>query len=215
MIEATEADKTILPPKLDLQDAAELFLQELESASQTLRFDPRGGRIGCVQALQASINFLARRHVNGALAYPFLRLKQVLRDLEQTPPIVDELLMSSGARGRSRSRSSYSWKGRIWAAVLLEYLLSQGEPERHAADRIARSAREWPGVGRSITGGTVISWRKQLNSPVWREEKRNRRSRWDEFQVYLEGVRREKDPAAFVERALRFGPPGLDRTTTE
>jgi hypothetical protein len=108
MIEATEADADILPPKLELHDAAELFLKELERASQTLRFESGGGRLGCMQSLQATINFLARRHANGALAYPFLRLKQALLDLEKTPPVVDALFSPAAALPRPRSQSWYS-----------------------------------------------------------------------------------------------------------
>ena len=77
------SDAELLPPKLELEDAADILMKELDAATVNCRFHSEGNRPGRTEAQLAVINFLARRHTDPALAFPFLRLRQALADLEK------------------------------------------------------------------------------------------------------------------------------------
>jgi hypothetical protein len=102
---------------------------------------------------------------------------------------------------KERERSPERKHAQMVAAALLETLMKLGDERDGAAQRIARHANKWPGMGRqTITGQTVIAWRKQQRRSSGAQRKR--------FDTMVEVTLADAQPRNTIEGLLRNGPPG-------
>jgi hypothetical protein len=131
---------------------------------------PKGTRwSGAIFACHAMARFIHDSGWDPRLAAVFLEIKEGFKDLERgtKPPI-----FSTVTEPLKRDRSLHRKFCQTWAAVLLEMAMQEGEEEKQAAARIARSIRKWPALRtQGPTETTLINWRKQIKCGSSEERK--------------------------------------------
>jgi len=190
------------PPKKNLSEAYQEFLEGLLYANQVFEEKGDAGREGITIACHAVARLIAVTHQNPLLAAPLLALRSALLDLEKgnSNPILDPR-----AKIGKQSRSSIKKQINLLAAACLEALVAEGDALKVAASRVARHVSRWRGVGdHKVTAKTIMSWREQHRSLPEQD-----RRPFDKIRKHLSEC---PDRRVQVERLLQAGPPGIPKT---
>jgi hypothetical protein len=147
--------------------------------------------LGAAYACAAVAQFIRRKGQGAELAIPFIETAEAFRALDkgQKPT----LFLKRSEREKERPHSPERQRLKRIAAAMLEVLVTIGNETREsAAQRIARYAQHWRGMGtETISGKTIIAWRKQLSA---QEDA--------EYLAVVKATLEEKDPIAKVNHYL-------------
>ena len=182
-------------------DEVERELAENLRAAAYIFQETKNGRFqGAIRACAAVVQFIKRRGGPAEYAAPFMQIAEAFKDLETggRPRLFSKKTIPDKERERSPERKHIQ----MLAAAMLEALMKLADERNLAAEHIARHVNKWPGMGaQTITGKTVIAWRRQ--------QRRSRGEHRKRFDMTVDATLAESQPRSTIEGLLRNGPPGL------
>ena len=191
----TQQKPTSAPTECAAQEE-ELF-ENLRGAAWMFEKEEDGRFLGSIAACHAVVRFIHQRNRGVELAGPFIRIAEAFEDRKKggSPHLFSKKIVANKERSRSPERKHIQ---RL-AAAFLEVLVELGERVDSAAKKVAQAVNDWPGMSeQTVTGKTVIAWRKQLRSDG--DQK---------FRILVRETLKEADPGGTIKKWLQKGPPGL------
>jgi len=163
------------------------------------------GRTSCLEALRAMGDFLFDRGAAGQLIAPLSWLIRALDEVEEgrLPELFDPKMDKKMSEGRAKwSRSPAAMEIRLYAAALMDALMSEGMPRTQALSKVTEAMSNWPRPDSGmLKPNTVGNWRDEFLQSAASDPVRL------EYEMMVNDFTEGPRAKEYREEVLRNGPP--------